>query len=210
LIWLVYFDAAPRVRQIVIAASIVIMSGLIGLRVQYYAGFNKDLSEFLSAAQVLERNSTILPLFYVYDGAHGVDLENENLGMEYSLRTRPLDHAAGYLMSMNGVVDLAHYESEFDYFLLKFRPEVNPFVHLGAGSRWTEYIPADVNIANYSQQSMGSVDYVLVWGMNAASQDVLSDPRTILVTEQLAADYELIFVSEPRGLMQVYKRLSDP
>jgi hypothetical protein len=53
------------------------------------------------------------------------------------------------------------------------------------------------------------VDYVLLWGAHARREDgKTADPAPILA--QLAAGYERIFVSKPRGLAELYRRKGLP
>jgi hypothetical protein len=57
-----------------------------------------------------------------------------------------------------------------------------------------------IDLAGLSK-SGGSVDYVLLWGARAGNS---ADIAPILA--QLAAGYDRIFVSRPRGLAEVYRR----
>jgi hypothetical protein len=61
-----------------------------------------------------------------------------------------------------------------------------------------------VDLAGYGK-SGGTVDYVLLWGARAVrGEGTSTDAAPVLA--QLAAGYDRIFVSRPRGLAEVYRR----
>jgi hypothetical protein len=205
--WLAQFDFVSFMQRLIIASLVFATLGLTIIRLPIFIAFNRDITEFMSAAPLLRENATVLPLFYIYDGYHGNE-EDQNGITAYARRTRPMDFITGYLMAEQGVVDLAHYESGYDYFPTRFRAELDPTRYLGTATYWMESIPPAVNIENYFRTTSGRVDFVLVWGLNHATEEVLSDTKTLLIQRQLAMYYELIHTSEPRGLLQVYQRNS--
>jgi len=197
LLWSSQFEYKLGVQNAGVYAGIIAAVGLTVLHIPKYAAFNDDLAEYLSFGPRLPQGSTILPLFYISEGsAQG--------GTAYSLRTRPLDTSAGYLMATRNVIDLAHYESAFNYFITRFRPELDPFRFIGHAPDWQQTIPPAVSFLHYSDQTTGQVDYVFLWGMKFASDEVLANPSTQSVRSQLDIGYQLIFVSKPRELLQVY------
>lgn len=209
LCWLAQFDFRPITQRLIVIALAVSTLGLVTIRLPIITAFNRDISEFMSVAPYLRKNATVLPLLYTYDGFN-IPEHEQNGVTAFARRTRPLDCVTGYLMADVGVVDLAHYESGYDYFPTQFKAELAPHIYLGTTPLWSESLPPAVDIENYYRMTTGEVDFVLVWGMHLATEEMLTDPKTILVLEQLAADYELIYTSEPRGLLQVYERKGQP
>jgi hypothetical protein len=203
--WLAHFKFSLFAQRAFAISMIVAALGLTVIRLPKIAAFNKDISEFMSAAPYLRENATILPLLYTYDG-YLVPETEQNAVTAFARRTRPLDFVTGYLMADMGVVDLAHYESGYEYFPTQYRAELAPQKFLGSNPYWMESLPPAVNIANYDRTTPGQVDFVLVWGLKLATEEMLSDPKTILIQQQLAENYQLIYVTEPRGLLQVYER----
>lgn len=167
-----------------------------------YAAFDADLAEYLSVALLLPQNATVLPLFFT-------DEHQGEGGTAVSLRTRPLETAAGYLMAERGVVDLAHYEAAFNYFPVQFRESVAPFRFIGSSREWQEQIPPVVEFQSYSDRTPGKVDYVLLWGETVASDHVRTSPAVESVRRQLTAAYRLMFTS-PRGLLAAYRSTAEP
>ncbi len=95
---------------------------------------------------------------------------------------------------------LRHYQAGLTYHALAYRPERNPYSYLSDGMDLIP--PRGVSLA-YPAGNGGRVDYVMLWG---PLDDVANDPQARHILDQLAADYELMAVSEKRGLARLYRR----
>ncbi|HVE42141.1 MAG TPA: hypothetical protein VNM14_19760 [Planctomycetota bacterium] len=199
LLWCAGLELRPTLRAVLPAVGLAASLALIVLRFPAYVEFNRDLEEFASAGPHLRANSTILPLKFIRE-------DNKDAGTAWSCVVRPLDYASGYLMADRGVVDLTLYEAPFRYFPVSYRADRDPCTFIGSAPDWMEQVPPRADFASYSRRTPGRVDYVLVWGLKAASQDVLEDPATVSIRAQLDADYRRIFTSPQRGLLELYER----
>src|SRR5206468_2378303 len=78
-------------------------------------------------------------------------------------------HAAAYLTLRGNVVELENYEANTTYFPVRYRPELNPFDHLGrenAPDRGLQAEPPDISdIRAYERRTGRRVDYVLLWNV---------------------------------------------
>ena len=187
--------------RLVAVAGVVASLALLVLRVPHYVDFGEEIDEFMSIADSIEENSTVLPVNLAQDGDVDADLT-------HSFRVRPTLQLTGWLMAERHVVDLGHYEAFYRVNPPRFRPEVDPFEPIGGGDSWIGDSPPDIDILGYEEATGGAgrIDYVLVFGRVAASDEVLEDPGTAALDEQLAEGYELVTTSSPRGLVEVYRR----
>jgi hypothetical protein len=170
---------------------------LLGLHTIKYAQLNNYLEEYVSGMHLIEPNTTLLPLSFSNRG-HAPD------GSPLSMRTGAFTYASGYIAAEKGVVHLANYQANLDYFPISFRPKLNPFVHLKSGQGWILATqPPRVDFLSYPQRTGGRIDYVLVWGVLEQQRD---DVDTKSIFRQLEEGYELLYTSPQRGFMQLYRR----
>lgn len=87
-----------------------------------------------------------------------------------------------------------------DNHAIGYRPERNPYRYLSDG---IDLIPPRRVSLTYPAGNGGRVDYVMLWG---PLDDVADDVHVRHILDQLAADFELIKVSEKRGLARLYRR----
>jgi hypothetical protein len=172
----------------------------LGLHVAAYAELNDYLQEYLSGMELIEPNTRLLPLCFAPNG-RGPDGEN------LTYRVGPFRHAAGYLAAERRLVDLDNYEANSGYFPLRFRPEVEPYIHMGKDRRLPgfglEAVPPCVDFLDYPTNTGQEVDYVLIW---AVSDDLRKHPCTASIYEQLdKGGFKLIHTSPQRGLLQLYR-----
>lgn len=71
---------------------------------------------------------------------------------------------------------------------------------------WANSAFPRVDILAFEDQTGETVDVVLLWGRRYANEDVLNDEATVALLALLDEGYELIHVSNDRGLMEVYVR----
>lgn len=109
--------------------------------------------------------------------------------------------AYAYITMQRRAINLANFEARSRYFPLKYVQNRDPYRLIGK----LESTRPQLDISGYSS-SGGSVDYVLVWGTPRDSQR--EHPAIQDVFRQLQAGYQLVRVSDGRGLMQVWIRKS--
>jgi hypothetical protein len=198
------------VRRVIQVTSIVVTMGLLISHAYTYAEIGTYLDEYLSGMNLVEKNSTVLPVYFSQRGdAPG--------GSTLALRVNPFASAAGYIAVQRDVVDLGNYEAgQRTYFPAVFRPQLNPGTYLifepppaspeevgpttDLDLIWQ---PARVEMLAYAEQTPGRVDYVLLWGMRDRQR---RKRTTQALFRQLDEGYELIYTSPRWGLMQLYRR----
>ena len=187
-----YSRTVRRTIQI-IAAGIAL--SLLGLHATKYAELNDYLEEYLSGAQLIEPNTTLLPLSFSHRG-YAPD------GRILSLRVGPFLHASGHIAAQRRIVELDNFAAWAGWFPIIFRPNLNPRVHIGIEDGF-EGEPPRVDFLTYPQRTGGRVDYVLVWGIREIQHD---HPYTQSIFRHLEKGYHLIYTSPQRGFMQLYRR----
>jgi hypothetical protein len=198
-LWLaprIYGAGAKRLTQICAA---IIALGLLSVHGMEYRGLNDYLDEYLSASELVQPNSTLLPIYFSQDGdaPDGQPL----------VRGALFVNTAGYIAVERGIIDLGNYQAgQTHYFPTLFRPELNPTVYLDyqaldASSGELRAIPE--GISTYAQRTEGAIDYVLLWGLRNEQR---AKQTTATLFMQLQDGYVLLYQSHPRGLMQLYRR----
>jgi len=162
-----------------------------------YSELNNHLAEYLSGMNLIEPNKTLLPLAFDSRG-HAAD------GRVLSLKVRPFLHASGYIAARRHVVDFTNYEAgAFNCFPVLFRPNLNPYDHIGIKDRSIVWEPPQVDFLTYERRTGGQVNYVILWGIRERQTNL---EATKSIFEQLKKGYDLIYTSPRTGLMQLYKR----
>lgn len=196
LLWLSAQEHRVHERAAVQIAAAALALLLLGLHAAKYSAVNDQIREYVSASGRIEPDSTVLPLPYAPFGrAPG--------GGRLSSRVAPFLHAGGYLAAERNLVDLDNYEANAGYFPTIFRPERNPFTHLSLMEHGLEKVPPCVDIIQFERRTGGTVDYVLLWGLNESH---LQHPCTSLLLNQLEGLYDPIASSPGSGLMYLYRR----
>jgi hypothetical protein len=167
---------------------------LLVARLPAYRGLDVQLRDYLSVSEHLAPRSTLLPISFASRGM-GPD------GRVLSIRVEPLLHAAARLAVERDVVNLGNYEAASTVFPVRFRPEIDPYRHLGP-PRGLMRKPPQVEITGYDERTPGRIDYVLVWG---PADDPGAAPARAELEAQLRPGWEPIFVS-PRGWTRLYRR----
>ncbi len=177
------------------AAAALIALALFGMHAQDYARVNDYLDEYLSAAELIEPQSTLLALSFSHQG-------HTPQGRVLTRRFGPFIHASGYIAAQRNVVDLKNYEATTGHFPVVYRPELDPYTHIGV-NHGLERQPPLVNFLDYAERTGGSVDYVLLWGIRDRQRYL--EP-TLEILYQLNQGYELIHTSPQRGYTQLWRR----
>lgn len=112
----------------------------------YFKTLNREIKEFTSENQIIEKNKVILPFFF--DG-HG---ESSRVGI--------FVNAANYYCIDNGGINLGNYEVQFDYFPIKFKESFQPPIQKKEWVQTIHWRPEEIDICGYSN----NIDYLLIWG----------------------------------------------
>jgi hypothetical protein len=181
-----------RIKRAVIAAgSLITLAFLVAFSVKYVE-LNRYLREYLSGMPMIEKNSALLPLSFAHRGS-------DPAGKNVSMRIRPFLHASGYIAAERGIVDFSNYSATMKYFPLRFHPNLDPYVHIGnIDSERIEKI----DFLSYPERTGGSVDYVLIWGLD---EGMAKDKDIEFIKGQLEDRYEFIYESDSK-LMKLYRR----
>lgn len=173
-------------------STVFVAVAFLGLRSAKYAELNRQLAAYVSAAEQIDENTTLLSLTYA---PHGL-AEN---GTVLSERVKPFIHAAGYIAAEKGLVLLNNYEASLSYFPVRYRPPVDPSRYFG-NVLYPGRGPLD--LLSYPERTGGRVDYVLVWGLR---EDALPGPVVVHTLAQLEAGYDRIRTDPGRALGGLYR-----
>jgi hypothetical protein len=143
------YDWVSRVAVQGVAVALAL--AMVALHTSTYARLNEYLDEYVSAADFIAPNTTLLPLCFTHNG--------HDEGAFLSRRIGLFLHASGHIAAQRRIVELDNYEGNTTYFPVMFREEVNAFRHMGT----LEAQPPKVDIQAYVAKTGGRVDYVLVW-----------------------------------------------
>jgi hypothetical protein len=197
ILWLGSGIRSRSVRDVALAVSAIASVALLAARMPAYGQIDSLVSEYVSASAAVEGNRTLLPLTFLPFGpevpGHG----------RIPMNVHIFQHTAGYIASGRNVVDLANYEANTEDFPVEFREPMNPYKKLGDLENNQGRI-SQVNLSGYGTDG-GTVDYVLLWGARAGREAGNTEDAAPILA-QLAAGYEKIFVSKPRGLGELYRR----
>lgn len=155
------------------------------LRLPAYQKNSEAVKEYLSVADYIEDESTVLPLSFAHGGLTAD-------GEELSDRIWLFIHAADYLGTMKPLIMLGNYEANMGYFPIIWKWNRFPFQFISKDSG-IEGLPPSVDLLNYDDKTGGSIDYVLLWCFDFTDQ---TQPSVIDLISQLDQEYELIFISE--------------
>ena len=207
-LWLSSKPLTPRLWQHAALLGFAFAAASLLYHLPVYATFNYDLKEYVSAAQSIDDNSTVLAI-PINNYNRDASLENGLAEMVPEMRLSPFIGATGYIALERTIVDLRNYQARKDYFPLRLRPELSPDLYLTSesvpdktsdGLSHLEYPPFSIDLSRYEAETGCTVDYVLFWGPFERLADDIAP-----LLEQLQP-YDLVYVSEPRGLMRVYER----
>jgi hypothetical protein len=172
---------------------LVLSLAAVALRVPRWRAIDRDLAEYASIAEAVPRGTVLLPITY---SPYGIGDD----GGRQAWRVRPFQHAAGYLAAERDALDLDNSQANTDHCPLRLAPGPNPFRILGPGDA-LEGDPPCVRLDAW-REAGGRLDTVLLFGRPAASA---ADPCAQATLATLAADYDRVAVSRPRGLVEVYR-----
>jgi putative flippase GtrA len=152
------------------------------------------LEEYVTAAQVVSPNAIVLPLALAPHGPR--DAHGRRMGY----RVKPFLHAASWIVAERGGVDLKNSQANTDQCPVRWPADRNPFRIIATSIGRMEGVPPCVDLRAIPR--LGRVDYVLVWG---ATRENLDTPCGAVLAADLAQRYEPVFLSEPTGMLQVWR-----
>ncbi len=187
--------AAPLrlVRGTSVALAALAVAAL-GVRYDKQQVLSDHVDEYVSAATAVGPDRVLLPLALAPAGPR------DEHGRRIGYRIKPFLHATGWIVAANGGVDLKNSQAQTDHCPVKFRPDRNPFTTIAASLGRMEGVPPCVDLR--LAPTLGGPDFVLVWG---ATRENLRTPCGAALASHLAARYEPVFLSEPRGLLEVWR-----
>jgi len=186
--------SAPEasLRRITVAFAVVAIAAL-GVRFQKQRELSVLVAEYVSAKAAIEEGRVLLPLAL---SPHG---PRDDAGRRLGYRVKPFLHAAGWIIAERGGVDLKNSQANTDQCPVRFPADRNPFKTIAGSLGRMEGMPPCVDLAAAAR---AATDYVLVWG---ATREELRTPCGGALEAELAAGYEPVFLSEPRGLIEVWR-----
>lgn len=192
-LWLAHFEPPAPVRRWIAILSSCLALGLLGLLWTRWFSVDDYMAEYLAAGELIPEGSTLLHLSHAHNGRWPD-------GRPIAFRIEPFLHAGSRIPAGKPVADLWLYAADFKgYFPLHYRPERNPYDHIGIGPR-PEEAPPRVEFLTYPERTGGRVDYVLLWQVPWK----WGHPGIRSLRRQLDAGYERVWVS-PRGLAELYR-----
>jgi hypothetical protein len=193
-------ELRPRRAALIQGLLVALGLGLLATKVYALREIAPVRAEYLSVGDAIAPGSIVLPLNH--------EAGSRLRGGGPSLRVDPLFHAAGHFAARRCVVVLDNYEAGYrEHFPTRFFARRNPYAH----ADYDDEIPDRASPARYLERTGRAIDYVLLWGAEAAA--ARADPeRRARIARQLAeieADYELA-ASSPGAKGRLYRRRRDP
>jgi putative flippase GtrA len=186
--------SAPRASQRRIAAALAAIAvAALVVRFDKQRRLSDYVAEFVSAESAVEEGRVLLPLALAPQGPRDAD------GIRLGYRVKPFLHAAGWIVADRGGVDLKNSQANTDHCPVRFPDDRNPFRTIAQSLGRMESTPPCVDLRAAERIS---VDYVLVWG---ATRETLGTPCGAALAEQLTAWFEPVFLSQPRGLLEIWR-----
>ncbi|HET7827061.1 MAG TPA: GtrA family protein [Anaeromyxobacter sp.] len=185
---------APRASQRRLAGALAVIAVVaLAVRFEKQRELSGYIAEFVSGERAVDEGRVLLPLPFEPTGPRDAD------GWRLGYRTKPFLHATGWIVADRGGVDLKNSQANTDHCPVRWPDDRNPFRTIAHSLARMESTPPCVDLRAAARFS---VDYVLVW---SATRETLETPCGAALAEELASSYEPVFLSEPRGLLQVWR-----
>jgi hypothetical protein len=191
--WFVSVDLPKLISMLASFAAIVVTIGLLTVRMPVHAKASDLTEDYLSAATYIKPYSTVLPLSYNH---YGTERQGRNITSSIWIFFHSLD----YMGSSRPLIMLGNYEAATNHFPLVWKPNKDPFIHLGK-NEGIESTPPCVNFDQYRQASAEKVDYVLLL---CYPGQYMNHYCTIDVQDKLNKDYTVVYTS-PSSRTRLYE-----
>ncbi|WP_242393168.1 GtrA family protein [Anaeromyxobacter oryzisoli] len=187
--------AAPRVavRRVALALAAISVVAL-GVRLDKERRLSALMEELVSAGRFVGNDRVILPLALAPHGPR--DAHGRRMGY----RIKPFLHGASWIVAAQGGVELKNSQANTDQCPVRWPADRNPFRIIASNRGRMEGVPPCVDLR--AAPRLGTIDYVLVWG---ATRENLETPCGAALVVELADRYEPVFLSAPRGLLEVWR-----
>ncbi len=184
-------DVRRSVRRIVLGVTVFAMVTATAVRIDRFAAIDAYLREVVSLAAAMEPGAAVLalPLGRTLDGRPVSD-------------RRYVAIQAGSLVALAADgIDLKNFQAHTGIVPIVFRPKRRPWTHLAADADFLAR-PLEVDVTRYRRRTGRPINYVLLFGDPAGFP---AEPAGHPLTRGLAAEYELVQISAPRGLARLYR-----
>lgn len=183
---------AASLRRVAGALATIAVVALL-VRFEKQRELSGMIAEFVSAKEAIGNDRVLLPLAF---SPHG---PRDESGFRLGYRVKPFLHAAGWIVAERGGVDLKNSQANTDHCPVRFPPGRNPFRTIAGSLGRMEGMPPCVDLGAAARVD---TDFVLVSG---ATREELRTPCGGALAAELAQDFEPVFLSEPRGFIEVWR-----
>ncbi|HEX8908641.1 MAG TPA: GtrA family protein [Anaeromyxobacteraceae bacterium] len=199
LLWLGWSSAPVRLVRGAALVLVGLFLAATAFRLVKYQQLDSYLAEYESVAPHVAEGSTVLPLtFAPFGPRQGGAIDGKKL---LSYRVQVFQHVNGWIATDRHGVDLDNSQAGTTHTPLRWRDELKPSTYLATRPFGLEDEPPCVELWTYPALG-GRIDYVLVWGATPAAA---KDECGGAVLAELGRDYERVFVSEPRGMAELWR-----
>jgi hypothetical protein len=179
-------------RQSIGVLGLLILFASVAVKAEAFARLNDLFHEYASAAPHIAENSTLI----------GLRLHTRMDGRRFPAKVSVFIQAGSRIATERHSLDLKNFQGESSAHPIQFRAGIAATRALGGDPAITA-TPPQVDLMAYERQSGRPIDYVLLYGFRRAVDDKEALARLDM---QVRANYELIYVSEPRGFVHLYQR----
>ena len=195
LLWFATQEYTAFLKKGIKITAVSISTIMLAIHMYKYVELNEYIIDYLSGMNKIEPNSTVLGLSFASQGP----TKNE---LPASKRVELFTHTIDYIATQRHSVSFTNYEANHGYFPLIYRSELNPYKHLVLNDVDIETpLEAELEFHNYTQRTNGTLDYILLWGLE---EEHHKNNKVISILNQLENGYDLIYRS-PLKLMTLYK-----
>lgn len=191
--WFVSVDLPKLISILASFAAIVVTIGLLTVRMPVHAKASDLTKDYLSAAAYIKPHTTVLPLSYNH---YGTDRQGHNITSSIWIFFHSLD----YMGASRPLIMLGNYEAATNHFPLVWKPNKDPFIHLGK-NEGIESTPPCVNFDQYRLASVENIDYVLLLCYPGQYMEHYCSTD---VQDKLNKDYTLVYTS-PTSRTRLYE-----
>jgi hypothetical protein len=164
----------------------------LGIRYDKQRQLSSLMDEYLSAEAVIPADRALLPIAM---SPHG---PRDAAGRRMGYRIKPFLHATGWVVAEKGGVDLKNSQAVTNHCPVRFPPGHNPFERFAGTLGRMEGVPPCVDLRAAAE----AADFALVWGR---TPEALATRCGAALASGLDADWERVFRSSPRGLLEVWR-----
>lgn len=186
LAWLACQKLPFLMRKGAVLAGIVVTVMLLVLRLPNHALTSAAVEEWMTAANHIEPNKSVVMLSYAPEGRY------PNAETVLSKEAFIFGHATEYLGTVKPLVILNNYEANATWFPLRWLPDRDPFMHLADGPGFEGWLPM-ADFRKFQSVTGATVDYVITWCLTA---DLRPFKEVEIMQARLREDYDEVFVSD--------------